>query len=119
MSIHQYFKSDIDSRSLENSGKSRLSENAVWLLEQRYFVPRYDPETKSVRKEENFEEFARRVARTIASAEVNYSDNADWLRTLEKNIDAEKGLLATLLRLYQEFEQEAKSAPKESGKKAE
>lgn len=86
MSIHQYFERDIDSRSLENSGTSRLSENAIWLLEQRYFVPRYDPETKAVRKEKDFEEFARRVARTIAAAEVNYSDNVDWLRTLEKNI---------------------------------
>ena len=86
MSIHQHFKSDIDSRSLENSGQSRLSENAVWLLEQRYFVPRYDPETQTVRQERNFEEFARRVSRTIASAEVNYSSSLDWIRTLEKNI---------------------------------
>ena len=86
MSIHQYFKGDIDSHSLENTGVSRLSENAVWLLEQRYFVPRYDPEAQSVRKEKNFEEFARRVSRTIASAEVNYSDSVEWIRTLEKNI---------------------------------
>ena len=77
MSIHQYFKRDIDPRSLENSGVSRLSENAVWLLEQRYFVPRYDHETQSVRNEKDFEEFARRVSRTVASAEVNYSDDAD------------------------------------------
>ena len=65
---------------------SRLSENALWLLEQRYFVPRYDPEIQAVRKEKDFEEFARRVARTVASAEVNYSDSADWIRTVEKNI---------------------------------
>ncbi|MBQ7544489.1 MAG: adenosylcobalamin-dependent ribonucleoside-diphosphate reductase [Synergistaceae bacterium] len=89
MSIHQYFKNGIDPRSLENSGVSRLSENAVWLLEQRYFVPRYDPQTQSVRHERNFEEFARRVARTVASAEVNYSDDADWIRTVEKNIAAD------------------------------
>ena len=61
----------------------------MWLLEQRYFVPRYDPETKAVRNEKNFEEFARRVARTVASAEVNYSDSADWIRTIEKNIAAD------------------------------
>ena len=65
---------------------SRLSENALWLLEQRYFVPRYDPEIQAVRKEKDFEEFARRVARTVASAEVNYSDSAEWIRTVEKNI---------------------------------
>ena len=89
MSIHQYFDNSIASSSLENSGESRLSENAMWLLEQRYFVPRYDPETKSIRNEKNFEEFARRVARTVASAEVNYSDSADWIRTIEKNIAAD------------------------------
>lgn len=89
MSIHQYFDNSITSSSLENSGQSRLSENAMWLLEQRYFVPRYDPETKSIRNEKNFEEFARRVARTVASAEVNYSDSADWIRTIEKNIAAD------------------------------
>ena len=89
MSIHQYFDNSIASSSLENSGESRLSENAMWLLEQRYFVPRYDPETKAVRNEKNFEEFARRVARTVASAEVNYSDSADWIRTIEKNIAAD------------------------------
>lgn len=89
MSIHQYFDNSIASSSLENSGQSRLSENAMWLLEQRYFVPRYDPETKSIRNEKNFEEFARRVARTVASAEVNYSDSADWIRTIEKNIAAD------------------------------
>ena len=65
---------------------SRLSENAVWLLEQRYFVPRYDAEIKAVRKEKDFEEFARRVSRTVASAEVNYSNSVEWIRTLEKNI---------------------------------
>ncbi len=89
MSIHQYFNSEIDSASLENSGASRLSENAMWLLEQRYFVPRYDSEIQAVRKENTFEEFARRVARTVASAEVNYSDSADWIRTIEKNIAAD------------------------------
>ncbi|MBQ7219573.1 MAG: adenosylcobalamin-dependent ribonucleoside-diphosphate reductase [Synergistaceae bacterium] len=85
MSIHQYF-SNIDSASLESRGESRLSENALWLLEQRYFVPRYDQEIQAVRKEKDFEEFARRVARIVASAEVNYSDSAEWIRTVEKNI---------------------------------
>lgn len=85
MSIQQYF-SEIDSASLEGRGEARLSENAVWLLEQRYFVPRYDSEIQAVRNEKDFEEFARRVSRTVASAEVNYSDSADWIRMLEKNI---------------------------------
>ena len=85
MSIQQYF-SNIASASLERTGESRLSENALWLLEQRYFVPRYDAELQAVRDENSFEEFARRVARTVASAEVNYTDNAEWIRTIEKNI---------------------------------
>lgn len=84
--IKDYFNTEITDASLESTGNSRLSENAVWLLEQRYFVQRYDAETKSVRKELTFEEFARRVSRTVASAEVNYSDSVDWIRTVEKNI---------------------------------
>jgi ribonucleoside-diphosphate reductase alpha chain len=69
----------------------RLSENAMWLLEQRYFVSRYDEASGSLRKERSFEEFAQRVARTIASAETLYLGagdplSLDWLRTLEKNI---------------------------------
>jgi hypothetical protein len=36
-----------------------------------------------------------------------------------KEIDAEKGLLATILKLYQEFSHEAKPAPSESGDKKE
>ncbi|MDR1622832.1 MAG: adenosylcobalamin-dependent ribonucleoside-diphosphate reductase [Synergistaceae bacterium] len=70
---------------------SRLSENAMWLLEQRYFVPRHDAKIQAVRKEKTFEEFALRVARTIASAETLYLDAAEpasleWLQTLEQNI---------------------------------
>lgn len=84
--IKKYFDTDIDSKSLENFGTSRLSKNAMWLLEQRYFVPRYDAEIKAVRKEKDFEEFVRRVSRTVASAEVNYSNSVEWIRTLEKNI---------------------------------
>ncbi|MBQ7576942.1 MAG: adenosylcobalamin-dependent ribonucleoside-diphosphate reductase [Synergistaceae bacterium] len=84
--IREFFDANIDTHSLENSGQSRLSDNAVWLLEQRYFVHRFDPEINAVRQEKNFEEFARRVARTVASAEVNYSDSVEWLITLEKNI---------------------------------
>jgi ribonucleoside-diphosphate reductase alpha chain len=69
----------------------RLSENAMWLLEQRYFVLRYDAKIQAVRKETSFEEFALRVARTIASAETLYlnaeeSVSLEWLRTLEQNI---------------------------------
>ena len=33
----------------------RLSENAMWLLEQRYFVPRYDAKIQTLRKEKSFE----------------------------------------------------------------
>ena len=84
--IKNYFETEIDSHSLEPEIESRLSENAVWLLEQRYFVSRYDSEIKATRKERNFEEFVRRVSRTVASAEVNYTDSVEWLITLEKNI---------------------------------
>ena len=86
MHIREYFDTGIDAQSLEHTGQSRLSANAMWLLNQRYFVQRYDPELKSNRQENNFEEFARRVARTVTSAETNYSEDIDWLRTLEKNI---------------------------------
>ena len=90
MSIYQniksYFSKDINTHELENNGSSRLSDNAMWLLNQRYFAPRYDNEIKSVRQEKNFEEFARRVSRTVASSEINYSDSIEWIRTLEKNI---------------------------------
>ena len=60
--------------------KANLSENAMWLLEQRYFVKR------GKGKESTFEELVRRVSRTVASAETNYSDSLEWIRTLEKNI---------------------------------
>ncbi len=77
--------------SFETPSVPRLSENAIWLLEQRYFVLRYDERTRSLRKEKSFEEFALRVARTIASAETVYLDPAEaytleWLQILEKNI---------------------------------
>jgi ribonucleoside-diphosphate reductase alpha chain len=63
----------------------------MWLLEQRYFVPRYDEKIQGLRKERTFEEFALRVARTVASAETLYLDPGDpasleWLQILEKNI---------------------------------
>ena len=69
----------------------RLSENAMWLLEQRYFVPRYDAKIHALRKENSFEEFALRVARTIASAETLFLDaqqpaSLEWLQILEQNI---------------------------------
>ena len=67
-----------------------LSENALWLLDQRYFARRYDPELGAVRKEASFEEFARRVARIVASAETLYlkagEENLRWLRILDENI---------------------------------
>ncbi len=85
------FREDIDVKKLENPSRPRLSENAQWLLSQRYFADVYDSTQGSVRKEKSFEEFARRVARTIASAETSYLDGKDpssleWLRILEKNI---------------------------------
>ncbi len=84
--IKSYFDEDIKLSSLEKAETSRLSENAVWLLEQRYFVQRYDNGIKAMRKEKDFEEFARRVSRTVASAEVSYTDDVSWIRTIETNI---------------------------------
>lgn len=71
-------------------GGERLSENALWLLDQRYFARRYDPVLRGIRKENSFDEFARRVARTVACAETSYlvggEDELLWLRRLERNI---------------------------------
>ena len=71
-----------------------LSENAEWLLAQRYFSLRYDETIASVRRESSFHEFARRVSRIVASAESLYLDADDpasleWLRTLEANMYAD------------------------------
>ena len=63
-----------------------VSENALWLMNQRYFIQRYDSKIKSIRKEKTFSELAWRVAKTVASAEVEYSNSVEWIRTLEKNI---------------------------------
>ncbi|MBR0315977.1 MAG: adenosylcobalamin-dependent ribonucleoside-diphosphate reductase [Synergistaceae bacterium] len=59
-----------------NTTFADLSDNAKWLLEQRYFNG----------QEHSFEQLVRRVSRVVASTEVLYSDSIDWLRTLEKNI---------------------------------
>lgn len=76
---------------LENPLVPRQSENARWLLEQRYFAERYDLEIGGLRKERTFEEFARRVSRIVCSAESLYcKDNEiQWLRKLEKNLFAD------------------------------
>ncbi len=89
--FQERFNRQIDLSVLEHPSTPRLSENAMWLLTQRYFIDRYDEEIGAVRQERSFEEFARRVARIIASAETLYLDKNDshalsWLQTLEKNI---------------------------------
>jgi ribonucleoside-diphosphate reductase alpha chain len=90
-SLKECFAVHFPPGAFETPSEPRLSENAMWLLEQRYFVQRYDEGTQSLRKERSFEEFARRVARTVASAETMYLDPSDprspeWLQVLEKNI---------------------------------
>ncbi|MDR1048131.1 MAG: ribonucleoside-diphosphate reductase, partial [Synergistaceae bacterium] len=90
-SLKERFAVHFPSGSFETPPVPRLSENAMWLLEQRYFVPRYDEKIQGLRKERTFEEFALRVARTVASAETLYLDPGDpasleWLQILEKNI---------------------------------
>jgi len=82
--IQDYFRKDVDLNANES-----ISENALWLLNQRYFIERYDAEIKAVRKEKTFAELARRVAKTIASAETEYSNSVEWVRTLEKNITSD------------------------------
>ena len=89
--IKDHFDVRIASEYLETPPIPRLSENAMWLLSQRYFVQRYDASSGGLRKEASFEEFARRISRTIASAETRYLDptapeSLEWLQTLEKNI---------------------------------
>lgn len=85
------FSTSLDVGLLENPLLPRQSENARWLLEQRYFALRYDPALGGLRSENSFEEFARRVSRIVCSAESLYrtEDDIDWLRCLEKNLFAD------------------------------
>ena len=69
-SLKDRFDMHIVSEYLETPSVPRLSENAMWLLGQRYFVQRWDASVGGLRKEGSFEEFTRRIARTIASAET-------------------------------------------------
>ena len=89
--MRERFKENIDLALLENPLVPRQSENATWLLEQRYFADRYDAQVGGLRKERNFEEFARRVSRIVASAESLYrkEDEIGWIRRLEKNLFAD------------------------------
>ncbi|HCL79204.1 MAG TPA: adenosylcobalamin-dependent ribonucleoside-diphosphate reductase [Synergistaceae bacterium] len=87
-SYRERFRSSFSPSSQEEGGV--LSENALWLLDQRYFARRYDGTLEDLRKENTFEEFARRVARILASTETLYLSGGEgdlqWLRTLERNI---------------------------------
>ena len=89
MSIQNVNIKEFFVQNINESEVSELSENAMWLLQQRYFVQRYDAELNSTRDENNFKEFARRVARTVTSAEVNYTNSIEWLKTLERNITSD------------------------------
>lgn len=63
----------------------------------------------------------------VLNAELSVPSMSIWAESVEvvhsefevKEIDAEKGLFATLLRIYQDFKQTAKPAPAESGDKKE
>ena len=90
-SMKERFRDSLDMGLLENPLVPRQSENARWLLEQRYFADRYDPETGGLRKERSFEEFARRVSRIVCTAESLYrgADEIEWIRRLEKNLFAD------------------------------
>lgn len=89
--FRERFNHHIDLDVLEHPAELRLSENAMWLLSQRYFIQRYDEEEEGIRQERSFEEFARRISRIIASAETLYLEKDDpqslpWLQILEMNI---------------------------------
>ena len=66
-----------------------FSENAIWLLEQRYFMKRWFPEKEHEDKETTCHEVARRVSRTLAAAESNYSNDVERVINLERNIAAD------------------------------
>ncbi len=87
-SYRSRFDGAVDVNMLENPLIPRQSENASWLLEQRYLLDRYDEKSGGIRKESGFEEFARRISRVIASVETLYRSEGDleWIRTLEKNL---------------------------------
>ena len=63
--LKDHFDSHIAPEHLETPSTPRLSENAMWLLDQRYFVQRYDASLSDgnggLRKEASFEEFTRRT----------------------------------------------------------
>ncbi len=82
------FRSDIDVGLLENPLSPRGSENARWLLAQRYCLDRWDDELKACRPERGIEEVARRVSRVLAASETAYAPESEigWIRTLEKNL---------------------------------
>ncbi len=90
-SMKDRFKASLDLGLLENPLLPRQSENARWLLEQRYFAQRYDTEIGGLRQEKSFEEFARRVSRIVCSAESLYrgENEIEWIRRLEKNLFAD------------------------------
>ena len=66
-----------------------FSENARWLLDQRYFMKRWFPETEQMGKETTFHEIARRVSRVLAAAESTYTENREHVQVIEENIAAD------------------------------
>lgn len=86
--LRSRFRTDLDARLLENPLTPRGSENARWLLSQRYCLDRWDSDAKALRPESGIEEVARRVSRIITSSEsLNVSaKDLPWLRTLELNL---------------------------------
>ena len=55
-SLKDRFDMHIAPEHLETPSVPRLSENAMWLLGQRYFVQRWDASVDGLRKEGSFEE---------------------------------------------------------------
>ena len=61
--MNDRFKASLDLGLLENPLLPRQSENARWLLEQRYFAQRYDAEIGGLRQEKSFEELLQKKPR--------------------------------------------------------
>ena len=74
------------SRIALDDNPKEISDNTKFILEQRYYLNRYDSKIEKVRKENCYFELCRRVARMIASAETLYTDDIERIRLIENNI---------------------------------
>lgn len=87
INYHGYFKSVYDNyykfgfNIKKENGIKPISENALKILEKRYFMDKYDNT-----KEKTFNELCRRVARVVASGETLYTKDVSIIKGLELSI---------------------------------